>query len=400
MTATISKRAGLIPANKLQLLDYHSTPNMKGPLTFGVEFEFSIAAAPEQSLDPHPTHPGRFCFPDRRRAHPFKQYLNDTLRKAGLPTQRQLSEDSRFWYVTTDPTVLPPHRDAPCQSTQYTWHPMEVVSPALYFGAPALDQLRVACAALSSSYRVVPVRSAGLHVHVGNGVAGFDVPTVRNLIALLWVFEPQLLTLHPPHRHRDQWCAPLRQSSVYARRLQKAELEPQTALVLEDFFSEEFDLQRLCQELTHFATRKCAVKFSNLIGSVDGTKRTIEFRQHAGTLDGEAAVMWVRTVVGLVEWARDVELVAFAELMTECAEVGHEEFTAVQLLRRLKLEEQADYYSSRLHLLGTQPDNAGNTFQHQNFAEPRTQVLERFGIGRDGVAPRGHTIEDVVFKPL
>jgi len=264
---------------------------------------------------------------------------------------------------------------------------MEVNSPAYYFLPEALDQVRVACAVITSNYRAVPVRSAGLHMHVGNGVEGFSFETVRNLVSLLWVFERQFSTLHPPHRHDGQWCSPLSKMSVYGHHPRNFRQGRQIGIfeVLEELFSDEWhDMDRLVWQMGHVCNRGCAVKFANLTGPVQGTKKTIEFRQHASTLDGEETVMWIKTVVGLLEFARDVDEVQFTKLMIEFAEVGPEEFTVVQLLRKIGLKEQASYYSTRLYPLDVHEDDIGLEFRSQNLAEPRLDVLERFGVSMSG----------------
>jgi hypothetical protein len=94
--------------------------------------------------------------------------------------------------------------------------------------------------------------------------------------------------------------------------------------------------------------------------------------------------MWIKTVVGLLEFARDVDEVQFTKLMIEFAEVGPEEFTVVQLLRKIGLKEQARFYSTRLYPLDVHEDDIGLEFRSQNLAEPRLDVLERFGVSMSG----------------
>lgn len=143
-------------------------------------------------------------------------------------------------------------------------------------------------------------------------------------------------------------------------------------------------MDRLVKRMAHVCKKGCAVKFTKLTEPVQGTKKTIEFRQHTSRLDAEEMVMWIKTVVGLVEFARDVHEVEFTKLMLEFAEVGPEEFTVVQLLRKIGLTEQARYYSTRLYPLDVHEAGIGLEFRSQNLAEPRLDVLERFGVRMSG----------------
>jgi hypothetical protein len=377
---------------------------MTSPLTFGVEFEFSVAAIRPNHVDPRPSHPGRIDFPisentltphvDLRAT--IHRAIYAALRAAGLPLERDPGPDYfsyTRWSITDDLTILIPPKSAPCDSPNYDWHSAEVISPAMYFCPAALSQLRVACAVISSLFRVVATSSTGLHVHVGDGANGFNHNTLRNLVSLLWAFEPQLMTLHPPHRHNDDWCQTLHKDSRYAwrhpgRTVYKA---------LGDFFSPTLEtIDDLLKQFKVAGGGQLAVNFSNLTDPMIGEKQTIEFRMHAGTLEGDEVVMWVRTVVGLVQWARDVDTDVFMSVMS-CAEVGIDEFGVVSLLEMLGLREEAAYYRGRLHPLGVDAKDAVKVYESQDLARPRMDVLQDFGIGEDGVATRNNWNENLIF---
>lgn len=213
---------------------------------------------------------------------------------------------------------------------------------------------------------------------------------------MLWVFEPQLLTLHPPHRHDGNWCGPIRGDSKYL--WDHANWNVHTLLA--DLFSPELGtVEALAQEFRFSGGDKGAVDFSNLTDPMVAVKQTIEFRLHAGTLDGDEVVMWVKTVVGLVQWARSVDLSRFNSVM-EYGEMGNDKFGVVRLLDMLGLREQAEFYKGRLHPLGVREEDAGKEYESQDLARPRMDVLKEFGIGEDGVATKNHWEEDLVFDPI
>ncbi|KFY85565.1 hypothetical protein V500_08299 [Pseudogymnoascus sp. VKM F-4518 (FW-2643)] len=285
--------------------------------------------------------------------------------------------------------------NAPCDNPLYRWHSVEVISPALYFRPESLTQIRVACATITTQFRVVATRTTGLHVHVGDGENGFSVGTLRNLIALLWGFEPQLQTLHPSHRRTETWCMPLRIDTKYAWSHPKWTI----STFLEDLFSSEFGtVEALVRVFDVCAGDRCAVEFSNLDDPMVAVKQTIEFRAHSGTLDGDEVVMWVKTVVGLVEWVRGADSDQLMSLMA-LAEAGNDEFGVTSLLEILGLREQAEFYKERLHPLRVAKEDSGREYEIQELARPRTDVLEEFGIGVDGVATRNNWGEDLIFDP-
>lgn len=65
----------------------------------------------------------------------------------------------------------------------------------------------------------------------------------------------------------------------------------------------------------------------------------------------------------------------------------------------LGLPEQAEFYKGKLHPLIVAAENAGREYEIQDLARPRTDVLEEFGIGADGVATRDNWTEDLIFDP-
>ncbi|KAL5354499.1 hypothetical protein ACLOAV_000588 [Pseudogymnoascus australis] len=367
------------------------------------KLEFVAASTNVNNNDPHPSHPGRIHFsqeqrrliPDSEQRARIHEAVYIALRAAGLPMKLVPNFDYKTWFVTDDLTVYPPHKNAPCDNPVYRWHSAEVISPALYFCPESLTQIRVACATITTQFRVAATRTTGLHVHVGDGGKGFSASTLRNLIALLWGFEPQLQTLHPSHRRTETWCMPLRVDTNYAW----AHPTWTIRTFLDDLFSPEFGtVKALLRQFDVCAGDRCAVEFSNLEDPMVTVKQTIEFRAHPGTLDGDEVVMWVKTVVGLVHWAQDADSSQLKSLMAY-AEAGNDEFGVTNLLEMLGMPEQAEFYKNKLHPLGVGREDGEREYEIQDLARPRADVLEAFGIGRDGVATRENWKENLIFDP-
>ena len=78
--------------------------------------------------------------------------------------------------------------------------------------------------------------------------------------------------------------------------------------------------------------------------STENIKKTIEFRQHQGSLDSEAIMHWAKTCVGLVEFARTI---APEELRTFLLRHVDDDYGAPDLFDHIGLGDQATYYRQR-----------------------------------------------------
>ena len=84
---------------------------------------------------------------------------------------------------------------------------------------------------------------------------------------------------------------------------------------------------------------------------VQWKKRTIEFRQHEGTLDSDSIAIQVMAMAGPVEYAQNVDDMALEELLAQhlALERNSNEgnHRIVQLLRDIRLEKPAAFYEKR-----------------------------------------------------
>lgn len=81
--------------------------------------------------------------------------------------------------------------------SKYAYVPLEANSPILWATTAGFKECERAIKAITGSSRAEVNSSTGMHVHVGNGDAGFDLPTLKLLIVALLVWEPMIGTLHP-----------------------------------------------------------------------------------------------------------------------------------------------------------------------------------------------------------
>jgi hypothetical protein len=88
-------------------------------------------------------------------------------------------------------------------------------------------------------------------------------------------------------------------------------------------------------------------------GEGGGIKGTVEFRQHEGTLDGERAVGWIRTVAGIVDWVEDQDALSLVDFLMHAAAhvdsemAGSRPYDVIRLFEDMGLKELAECWRCR-----------------------------------------------------
>lgn len=362
---------------------------MPGQLTFGVEFEFSLACSELTHIDDGKPPP--LSIPSKNKRDPgtnaLFHYVASAIeiifQDAGLRTLlTPITDDAEQgypidelgvlsrWIVVQDISIVHPNE-------LYEWVDIEINSPVMYFCPASLQAVQLVCHLLTSNFRINVNSTCGLHVHVGNGVKGFDFGTIQNLMGFMYAFDPVLLAIHPPHRADTGYAQNTRLSSDLTTELIDVEKKrlglddwyegsadrPAPEIRLSDGLSRIFEMRDIngLRDLIGHGWGGMAVNLSNLTTPFsDPYKRTVEFRQHASTLNGDRVVAWVQLVAGLIEWCRDIEPVEYTLLMhssIEAQDRKESESPAVwELLRTVGLHEPAHFYESRLGATGQETE--------------------------------------------
>ena len=212
---------------------------------------------------------------------------------------------------------------------------------------------------------------------IGDSTKGFDNITVSNLVAFLWAFEPQLNSLHPMYRQNQTWGQSMREASTYAMEYRKKygrRPHPLTGVL---HFLKGKSMYNLIRDAapdnngSASVYKYCAYSFQGLANKdlgFDASKPTIEFRQHAATMDPEAIVNWIETSVGIVEYIRNIDYATLMDLLRIAEHESWEKlgdyrddereahlgpilaeskFTIIDLLQAMELYGLADYYRNR-----------------------------------------------------
>jgi hypothetical protein len=231
---------------------------------------------------------------------------------------------------------------------------MEVISPPLYFTEEGVKQVQAVCGILTNQYRIHINETCGVHVHVGFEDAGYSPEVLRNLMATIWTFEKWIEQIHPPDRRgvKNQYCQGMEGSALFEHLsseeyLQNDSNSSGTTLYngLKILFAAEPKLSHLLPCFTNNGMARTAysLKCLDLEGDY-GSKRTVEFRQHEGTMDGERVASWVKVCVGLVKFADTVETDLLRWFCRAHIEDRVENFNVENFLYAVGLPTQALYY--------------------------------------------------------
>ena len=240
--------------------------------------------------------------------HVFKTNNINTSLPEGLHAQV-----STGWWSKNDNSLLYPGKisddwdDVIDRDGKFHYFGIEVVSPILSADANGFDEAKKVADLLRTQLRSSVNRSCGLHVHVGDGSKGFDLSTLKNVIAILWTFDREILRLHPKFRRSlsgSEYCR-----SICIATLGRYPSHGALRDKLEEFYTAKTAFELNCM-LGHRG-RYAAYNFDNLSHFVSATdddkakrggySETIEFRQHEATLRGDRAKYWAMFCVGLVE---------------------------------------------------------------------------------------------------
>ena len=203
------------------------------------------------------------------------------LRAAGLDVADfagYTHEDSETaWKVTTDSSV-----------TSYNtglYAGLELVSPILK-GDKGLDDLRTALTVLSNIGARVD-STCGLHVH--HNASSFDHQQLINIVNLYYTHQAGINTILPKSRRtsaRARYCKPIPTRSLAAINYQKQYTHCET------------ENQKLMKAVNSFKTRYLVINLHAF-----AVHKTVEFRQHSGTLDADKAEAWILLTYQMMRYA-------------------------------------------------------------------------------------------------
>lgn len=275
-------------------------------------------------------------------AFPFWRRKHRLCDKTKLNKFRASDEDLNGWLVEYDESVDTAHDldnfpefwkpyEHPREKYPYRDLGMEISSPVPPMEAQFDEQGHIhdsnsfatverVAELLKEKYNVFVNPTAGFHVHVGDHHRGFPIPVVQKLMAFIWAFEPSILTAHPANRHGPSnggsiHCLPLRYG-VRPISHEAINLSPSRGshfmdiiytILKSDGFEDIQHIKELLSPHESHMDRSDMYQSAYKLGHLEneGPKKTIEFRQHTGTLDGERATRWAMFCVLLVKFCAE-----------------------------------------------------------------------------------------------
>lgn len=334
-------------------------------ITFGVELEFLLSYF-EEPLPQRITDgikQGRVSEKDisdlrRQEEHAQRAKLVLVLRSAGLAVNDYGAPDYQKWTVEKDGSVKPERSMLETMNPQWAngsrtsltpemraalrYVDVEVVSPVLTYGTAAFLEVGTAVRTIVSRLPVHVNETTGLHVHVGNQSLGYPLSALKNVATLVSCFEDQFNQIHPAHRLTNDYCALPRWA------FEPDERSPQkmTEIIAEIDSVEKFE-RRFCTERTsRIHSNWRAYNFGNAMVET-GKKKTIEFRQHKGSLDAQEIQRWILLTCNIVRIAYHANEEAISQALTRYS--NRTNFTILDLLRVLGLQDVAMLYEGHVY---------------------------------------------------
>ncbi|KAI9696014.1 MAG: hypothetical protein M1836_005845 [Candelina mexicana] len=311
-------------------------------LTFGIELEFYVKVYMPKYINADELIPLLVAADPDHRPYLRTRYLTQkvyneiicAISNSGYKAGWSDWLDGEAWLIMDDSTITVP-RVPPQDAQDWIYMSAELKSPVLRFDLNSLNEITSVINQLTSRYSISINQSCGFHVHVGNSVHGFPLQTLKNFYTLAAAYENQIQSIHPPDRLDHHFCAPI--SSYLPMSIPK-----KAAIIAEASSIEDFVML-----VTNPLSRYTAY---NLHGLVHGPFKTIEFRQHAGTMDIPAIAHWVRFVGGLVAWAHAAGPHHLLWLLQKVNENPDMQFT--ELLYELDMDSLIPYYRTRMNKHG------------------------------------------------
>ena len=260
-----------------------------------------------------------------------------------------MSEESRehpeAWTVKDDSRV----DEMRSQDGRYDYQPIEITTPAMYFSQEAVQQVLYVATVMSNTYRCV--LPTGLHVHVGDSERGFKASTVQNLVATYFTFEEMIELIHPPERI-DLFMAPSLQrgSTMMVQTLKEGERTKENGLRYL-LAAERMNIKKLWKATkaipsendNEWRNTRPALNLQPV--AKHPNMRTVEFRQHAMTLDPQEIAHWLRFCVQLVEFADTVDQEVLRIYLNRYSHETRETMSLKTILEELGMPREAKYFA-------------------------------------------------------
>jgi len=275
-------------------------------LSIGMEFEAVVGPTLNTPAGKNPT------------LKDVVKLINESGPKAALylPTSLRTVPDFTVWNVTTDATIneVTSGSDS-SESAMRNRSGVEITTPTYVLATTDWEsEVRVVLGYLQNAFSERKLvwkanRSTGLHVHVGRVSIGdgvsqstFSLDETRRIVKVVVKFEDIIDTLHASHR-----SVTIQNDNIESNRHNPL-LHPLSIKEIFSLLDSCATVEDIIRTVNHagdtvtydgYADSKFfKVNFTSLM-----KYGTIEFRQHAGTVDSATTIRWAKTVLNIVWYA-------------------------------------------------------------------------------------------------
>ncbi|KAI1436204.1 hypothetical protein GGR50DRAFT_247546 [Xylaria sp. CBS 124048] len=355
------------------------------PLTCGVEMEFLVPSIPNESSDPDRGLEERVIVSRANVPHLILncdvryQLLRDLKRQLCHLNFRHVVDDYFHppyeevvvydaWRLGDDLSVT--KRDVNGHSVyrdQYDWTACELTSPVME-ATEFEAEIQAVCTVLNG-IRIHLNKSTSVHVHIGLGNEPFTLRMVKMFATLYWFTEEAIMSLQHPSRWRNKHCFLLTRYSHLALKdidwlddITGPLDDEGLALMHEwvpnvDAYSTHAQLCRIwgARDFKTIATlmagaqdqvsprkvfaERGAVGFRRFypVEDLGGNLQTFEFRQMAGSMDGEHICHWVKFCLEFTSFCRYAQEHEYKGFIEKILTKGRD-FTGLDLLREFHVD--------------------------------------------------------------
>lgn len=203
--------------------------------------------------------------------------------------------------------------------------------------------------------------SCGLHIHVENCHEGYSLRTLKNFAMLITSFERQFSSLHTFDRINNHYVEPVSESFPPMMSVWDKLLKIESCRTVE----------QVIQNFNYDNPKWTAYCFLTLLNP---SLRTVEFRQHSGTLDKDTITHWANLLANLINLAHSANHSSFYNVIKAYA--LDDKYNIVNLLNDLKLLELAEYYSQPPREIYNHPVRGSEEWEFQSKFQSRIGQLD------------------------
>jgi hypothetical protein len=213
-----------------------------------------------------------------------RNMLNSLMKKNNVDIQFQLRRygdiNYKIWKIIRDISVM---------QTFSKDIGFEIVSPVLKIADLSLvEQLMDALLQIPVFINI----TCGFHVHVSYASRRFKMDDIRKFAKTYIVFEDGIDMLHHCSRQLNHYCRPIRENTKFR--------EKSIGKIFSIIDSQYFRYSLIKVVNPKFFFRHYKINLQNLQYLMLIKKKTIEFRQHCGTLEKGAVISWVKLLASFV----------------------------------------------------------------------------------------------------